>query len=261
MHKSLHKLHTKHALLHRSDAHRVPSTRYLRARIHNLCGQQRVCDCSCSDVAACRPSFDSSVLSVINIYQQIRYSNTFPRIFASAFADDFCDFSSSFFLFSCCCSILFISFWRLLNLQLFAYHKLSVASVCAWMDRLHTSSKLHRRCRSVEQSTLDLYTRQIDNIRLYSSVSVALLPLGYCLCRWRFFYSSYSFTRFLFYFVFFFFPLSPFVRSCNWPHNYCIRTCNDDIYFQFDFPLCILVFISLCFVCVWLRFIYCFELH
>lgn len=43
----------------------------------------------------------------------------------------------------------------------------------------------------------------------------------------------------------------------NWPHNYCIQTCNDDIYFQFDFPLCILVFISC--VLLLLRFIYCFE--
>lgn len=97
----------------------------------------------------------------------------------------------------------------------------------------HTGCKLHRRCRSVEQSALESYTRQIDNIRLYvvSFFFFSLLTTAAVCCRLFFCYCV------------FFSSLLTF--RCNWPHNYYIQTCNDDIYFQFDFPLCILVFIFL----------------
>lgn len=89
--------------------------------------------------------------------------------------------------------------------------------------------------------TSKLYTRQIDNIKFSLSISLcthSLLPFALLLCVfcvYRFFFFSSPFCAYDFFFLF----------SRNWPHNYCIQTCNDDIYFQFDFPLCILVFISL----------------
>lgn len=147
----------------------------------------------------------------------------------------------------------------LLNLQLFAYHKLLAVCVCvlccagcmngircilAW--KLYRRSSCRRRCWSVEQSALRQCTRQIDiqySFVVFSMLLflflfyfvcftyVQLLPLHstidvvcfYCVCCMRMRMCVYV-------------PLQLATQLL-----YIIQTCNDDIYFQFDFPLCILV--------------------
>lgn len=80
MHKSLHNTAHKARATSSCDAQRVPSTRYLRA--HTICAASSAYAVVLVPLLPVGPSFASSVLSVINIYQQIRYSNTFSRIFA-----------------------------------------------------------------------------------------------------------------------------------------------------------------------------------
>lgn len=60
------------------------------------------------------------------------------------------------------------------------------------MDRLHTGCKLHRRCRSVEQSALESYTRQIDNIR-FVYIVFFVCAAAVCCCRRRFFPIAFFF--------------------------------------------------------------------
>lgn len=61
------------------------------------------------------------------------------------------------------------------------------------MDRLHTGCKLHRRCRSVEQSALESYTRQIDNIR-FVYIAFFVCAAAVCCCRRRFFPIAFFFS-------------------------------------------------------------------